>query len=295
MAKTSYIEIPSGYESIYKAVLQSGDRFTLPNVRVKTPFLSRKKIKGITEKSLLVSLGPVWQALDQGVKNAWNAAGVASKMSGFKLFVQDTSYRKRLAIPGYADPNINYQSLVGHIEIVGPATGLQIEQPHPLTYYVMHKVTGTRSQYIPVAVTESFGFPLEIGISWKTALTSLGSGSGARFFAVVYSSYQGKTLETILQIPFGLTDDWQKTTATLSTVFGLVQGYSVFIEVVNCTGDLYFDDVIIEHSGQNWARDPNCNAIASSFTGAYQQVARHWAATNATDGAGFRSEYHIPN
>lgn len=291
MAKTSYLDIPDGYDALFFKGLQSGDRFTIPRIRVKSQFLSRAKIKNLTLKSLAVSEAPAWAALSDAERAAWSAAGAAAKMTGFTAFIHDIDYRRKAGVSGYATPSTLYQALVGALEISAPATGLQIEQPHPYQYFVQKKIPGTRDQFSPVPITESFGLPLTIAISWSTALTSLGAGSGARFFAKVFSSYQGLSLETIVQIPFGLSDAWQRTSATLSSVVGPVTGYAVYIEVVNCTGTLYFDDVSIEHNSQNWARDPNCNSIQSTFTKAFAQVPRHWAATNLTDGAGFHSVY----
>ena len=294
MAKVSFVDIPSGLEAAYRKVLQPGDRFTFSRVRVKQLFLSRSRIRGITQHSVLVQLGPVWAAMSPTDQAAWNAAGVASGLTGFKMFVYDTAARRRAGLSGYATPNATYQALVGRITVASPATGLQIEQPHPLNYFVYHKVVGTRSQYNPVAVTESFGFPLDIGISWHTALTPLGGDARARFYCIVYSSYQGTDIATTLEIPFGMTDAWQRATASLSTVVGPVQSYEAFIEVYNATGDLFFDDVDITHTGHNWARDPNCNNVAQAFTKAYAQIPRHWAPTNISDGADFGSVYFVP-
>jgi len=291
MAKVSYLNVPSGMEAAYKKGLQSGDRFTFSRVRVKDLFLSRARVKGITQKSYLVSLAPVWQSLTDGQRALWSAAGAACGLTGWKMFVTDTVDRRKAGISGYALPNATYQAMVGRIEIVAPATGLLIEQAHPDTYYVNHHIVGTRSQYIPVAVNEPFSFPLEIAISWHTDLTAAGVSPRARFFCIVYSSYQGRTLEEYVQISFGLTDAWQRASATLSAVTGPVQGYSAFIELYNVRGNLYFDNVEIKHGGENWARDPACNNVAQSFTKAFQQVERHWAPLNISDGADFGSFY----
>ena len=294
MAKVSYLQIPAGLEDDYWATLRPGDRFAFSRVCVKDLFQSRNRVKGITVKSQLVALAPVWAALTSAEKLAWEAAGLESSLHGWKMFVADTTARRRAGVSGYATPNTIFQSMVGRIQVVAPATGLQIEQAHPSVYYVQKKVTGTKSQYSPKAIQEPFALPLTIGISWHSALTALGGDARARFLIVVYSSYQGTTIETPLSIPFGMTDAWQRATATLSTVLGQVRGYEAFIEVYNARGDLYFDNVDIHHTYENWARDPICNNIGQSFTHAYIQVAKHWVPTNISDGADFGSVYFIP-
>jgi hypothetical protein len=291
MAKVSFLDIPSGLQAAYSRVLQPGDRFTNSRVYVKQQFLSRQRIKGITQRSFLVSLAPVWAALTGGEQSAWNAAAALSGLTGWKLFVYDTVARRKAGFTGYATPVLPYQAMVGEIAISGVATGLLIEQPHPLNYYVYKKVIGTRSQYNPVAVTEAFGFPLEIGISWQTSLTALDGLARARMYVEVISSYQGRDIVTLLQIPFGLNDTWRSATATLSTVVGPVRSYSAYIEVYHCTGTLLFDNVSITHTGHNWARDPDCNNVAQAFTNQYEQIPKHWAPLNMVDGAQFGSVY----
>jgi hypothetical protein len=290
----SYIEIPSGYEDIYKKGIQPGDRFQFSRVRVKDLFLSRARVKGITQRSQLVALAPIWAGFDSPTRAAWNSAGSQSGLTGWKQFVLDTTERRKAGYSGYATPNDLYQSEVGRILVQAPATGLTIEQDHPLTYYVQKKVPGTRSQYVPVPVSEPFGFPLEIAISWKSDLTAIDGDARARFFCIVYSMYQGRTLENVVEIPFGLSDDWTRDSASISVVTGPVKGYSAFIEVYNATGNLYFDNVSITHNGENWARDPACNNISQSFTKAFAQVAKHWAPTNISEGADFGSIYFVP-
>ena len=291
MARVSYIVLPPGYEDLYKSKIQPGDRFTFSRVRVKDIFLSRARVKGLSIRSQLVTLAPVWQALSVGEKDAWTAAGEACGLTGWKMFVVDTTERRKAGFSGYATPNTLYQSEVGRIFVESPATGLLIEQAHPLTYFVKRKVTGTRSQYSPVAISESFSLPLEISCSYKTDLTALGSDARARFFCVVYSSYQGTTREATVALDFGLSDDWQRVTATISSVVGPIQGYSAFFEVYNARGDLFFDNVSIKHGGENWARDPACNNVSQNFTRAFYQVAKHWVAVNPSEGADFGSFY----
>lgn len=291
MAKVSYIGLPPGYEDSYKKGLQPGDRFTFSRIRVKDLFLSRSRVKGITQKSQLVALSPVWQALSGGVKANWNDAGLASGLTGWKQFVVDTTERRKAGLSGYANPSVLHQSEVGRILIESPATGLLIEQAHPLTYYVYKKVPGTRSQYQSVPVLEAFSLPLILTISYKSELTAIDGDARARFYCVVYSSYQGRTIETEISLNFSLSHGWDRISTTLSSVIGPIRGYSAFIEVYNATGNLYFDNVSIEHGSQNWARDADCNNISQSFTKAFFQVAKHWVAVNPSDGSDFGSVY----
>jgi len=292
MAKTSYQLIPPEYDLSYSRALCSGDRYTIPRVRRKVSFISRNRIKGLTEKSLIPVLAPVWAELSESDKTLWTDTGANCNLSGFKHFLKDRAFRIKNDLEGYAVPNDYHQVEVGLLRLESPATAMKIQQLHPLNYWVQRKVTGTKSQYQPVSITESFGLPLHIEISYRGILTSAGEGAFAKFYCVVYSHYQGRIIESAVEIPFTLSQAWTRETADISSVIGLARGYTAFIEIYNCTGDLLIDNVNIEHSGQNWCRDPFCNDIDQGFTKAFFQVPKHWNAVDLPDGAFFGSVYY---
>ena len=292
MAKTSFIDIPDGLEVFFAKALTSSDRFQFPSIRRKPLFATRKKIAALTQKSVMPQAKIAWANLTSEQKIAWVNASAFGYASGWQLFLIDYADRLKnsLSVPGI--PNLIFQDKVGHIEIVSPASTIKLEQVHPLTYWVQRKVTGTRNQYVPRQIIESFVLPLSIGISWKTSLVAVGPAPFAKFYAVVLSHYQGRNILTNCEINFGLADDWIKATASLSSVIGLVVGYSVFIEAGDVTGEIFFDDVIISHSDQNWARDPKCNSVAVEFTKAFAQIPRHWAPVDLPVGTYYESIYY---
>jgi hypothetical protein len=269
----------------------SGDRYQIPRVRRKVLFLSRNRKKGLTEKSLIPTLSPVWNSLTQDERDLWTSTGALCNLTGFKHFLKDKAFRIKNDLEGYATPNIYHQVEVGLLRVEAPATGLLIEQLHPLNYFIYKKVTGKRSEYQPFPITENFDLPLEISLNYKSNLASIGSGAFAKFYCIVYSHYQGLTIETPCEISFPLIQDWTTANVSISKVTGFVRGYTAFIEIFNARGDLFIDDVSIEHSGQNWCRDPFCNDIDQGFTKAFYQIPKNWNAVDIQDGAWFGSIY----
>lgn len=292
VAKTSFQLIPAEYDTAYSKVLCSGDRYTIPRVRRKVAFLSRNRKKGLTEKSLIPVLSPIWNELTQEQRDLWTSTGANSNLTGFKHFLKDRAFRIKNDLEGFATPNEYHQVEVGLLRVESPATALKIQQLHPLNYWVQKKVTGTKNQYQPVAITESFDLPLHIEISYTANLTSVGAGAFAKFYCIVYSHYQGRIIETPCEINFNLSQAWTREDVTISSVLGLVRGYTAFIEIYNAQGDLQIDNISIEHSGQNWCRDPFCNDIDQGFTKAFFQVPKHWNAVDMPDGAWFGSVYY---
>jgi hypothetical protein len=116
-------------------------------------------------------------------------------------------------------------------------------------------------------------------------------GAVARFSAIIYSSYQGRTIETPADIDFDLVTDWKSASFGIGEVIGLVRGYALFLELDMVTGDVWFDDVQAVHSGQNWVRDKNCNNIRQTFTKQFFQVPAHWVAIDLPAGSYYNSEY----
>lgn len=292
MAKTSYQLITPELSAAYSRTLTSGDRFDIPRVRRRVLYTSRRRVKGITEKSLLPETALAWSLLSIAERDAWNAAGVATGMSGYKCFLKEHALRLRNDLDGYGVPNLLHQNLVGLLRVESPATRMRIAQLHPAWYYVLRKVRGSRDSYESVRVQESFGLPLTISVSYNAILTAAGANPRARFYCVVESHYQGRTVENVVEVPFSLGAGWQRATATLTGVVGSERSYTAFIEIIDAVGDLLIDNVELLHSGQNWARDPHCNDMNQGFTKAFYQVAKHWIADDVPDGAYFESVYY---
>lgn len=291
MAKTSFIQIPAGMEDAFYKILQPGDRFNFPRIRRKNLFISRKRVKGLTQKSLLPAISEVWAGLSAPAKGAWQTAADEMGMTAFKLFTQDQSARIKNDVAGVATPSILHQSWVGKIQVDSPADYFKIAQFHPSTYFLRKKVR-KYDRYEEVKVTELVSLPLTIAISYRSNLTAIvGQTPKARFYALVISLYQGRQIENILEIPFDLVSDWERLEVSLSSVIGAVNGYTLFIELENVNGTLEFDNVKSYHNAQNWARDPWCNDINQTLTSVWFQIPKHWAPVDMPESAFYDSVY----
>ena len=313
MAKTTYQSIPAGLEEGFFKCLKSGDRFTYARFSRSKTIISRKLKNKLTSKSLLPIIKDFWNPFTTEQKAAWSAAGVACGKTGYRLFVQDQSYRIKYDVAGVATPSTYHQYKVGYLSIAAPATEIQIKQLHPQFYWVLAPVVGKKGMKEPVKVTENFSLPLKIGLNYKSNLVSQGAGSFARLYGEVWSIYQGQDILTPFYIDLDLTtstfaacgiaecgywecgnqadNDWASVEATCDFVHGLAIGYNLFIHLYNLRGDLYIDIIKAEHNATNWARDPYCLDINQAFTKAFYQIPKHWAAVILPEGAGYDSIY----
>ena len=291
MAQTSYIDLTPEQEDLFFKGLNSQDRFTYPRVTRKLTLFSVKRKHGLSQRSFLPAIALLWNAFSDAERLAWSNAGAECGLNGWRLFVQDQSYRIKNDIAGVATPTLLHQALVGFLNIEAPATEIKIAQYHPRAYWVSHKVYGKKGMYVPLEVTEDFALPLKIQLNYKSNLVSQGAGSFAKFYAVVRSSYQGVDRFDNIEIPLDLITDWKEADATLTTVLGYVIGYTLYFHLYNLRGTLEFDNIEAEHSSQNWCRDPFCKNINEGFTKAFFQIPKHWVAVELPDGATYESFY----
>jgi hypothetical protein len=291
MAKTSYVEVPLEMEQAFKQCLQSGDRYTFPRIVRKHRYVSRERKSFLRRSQMVSQCAEIWKNFTQTVRDSWIAASLESGQRGYSLFVQDQVYRIKYGIPGEATPSLLHQYKVGRIVILAPSNDIRIAQFHPSSYYVYKKISGTKSQYQAVPVSEIFSLPLTISINYKSNLVSAGAFPSARFYAEVYHNYQGNTLTTTLECDLDLSTDWVNISANLSSVAGLAIGYNLYIDIHDCTGELQFDDVKATHNLTNWVRGFQCNQIDQSFTKQFYQVPRNWVPEIISDDAFFDSVY----
>jgi len=291
MAKTSYLSIPSGSENAFYNNLKSTDRFFYSKLARNDTLLSKKRKKGVSQKSLLPTIAALWNSFDESTKAAWNAAGVYTNLNGWRLFTQDQCIRIKNDMGGVATPSDHHQSWVGEIKINAPATEIKIAQIHPHSYYVSRKITGTKSMYQPVEIIESLTLPLQIGIGYQSNLVAVGPNPYAKLSAVIWNSYQGRSDDTELKIDFDLVSDWQTVTATLNTLRGTLIGYTLYLEFHDLQGEIYFDNIKALHGGVNWVRDFACTNIAQTFTKQWFQIPSHWVALILPNGAEYDTVY----
>jgi hypothetical protein len=289
MAKTSYIELDDPTRVLYFGPLTSGDRFVFPRIRRKSLLLSRSRLKGLTNKTLLPQIAAAWAALDDTAKAAWSTAGAYFNKSGWHYFTAQQSLRLKNGFSGIGLTSIYHQAKVGYINIQSPATSATLAQFHPAMYWISKPVKGKKSMRELVQIQENITLPFTLGVSIKTNLTAAGGSPLARFFAKILYTYQGRNIFHEESFILDLVHDWQILSSVLSEAPGPVISYNLYIELIDVQGELWFDNVKAIHAAQNWARDPYCSGIKTEFTKAFVQVPKNWAPEVLPDGAFYDS------
>lgn len=291
MAKISYVNVPAGLQDKFFLGLAPTDRFNFPHLSVKNPYLSVKRKKGLSQRSLMPQVSELWASLSSEEKTAWANAGHECGLSGWQDFLAEQCARIKNQISGTGTPSTLHQGFVGNLHIDAPADGIWIAQFHPNTYWVSRKVAGTKAQYAPVLVNENIALPLTISCNYKSELAQVGDYHDTFFYAILQYSYQGVTRSVTANVTLDLTHDWVHVSAPVPAINGYIVGYTLYFFLGGVTGDLYFDNVKVEHSGQNWARDPHCKNINQGFTRMFFQVPSHWVPLDLPTGSFLQSIY----
>ena len=291
MVRVTYVDVLPGLEEAFFTGVKSSDRFTYSRLVKKQAFYTKKSVVGLTARSMLPEISAAWELLSGAEKLAWSNAGAECNLNGWRLFVQDKSLRIKNEMAGVATPSLLHQSLVGNLHIESPATELKIIQIHPKFYWISQNVIGKKGMYEPVLITEDLALPVTISLNYKSELATSNGENFAKLYARFWHSYQGADLYEDLEIPLDYAADWKYAEATLTELLGYVIRYDLYLHLKGLTGDLYIDNIKVEHSAQNWVRDPFCKDINQGFTRAFYQVPKHWAGVIVPDGAWYDSIY----
>lgn len=294
MTNVTGLLIPPELTRLFNEVFRVNDARRFGSVSKRGHLLSRAQSLKVSSRSLLPQVSALWGALTPAERLAWKTAGVQSSVGGWNLFVQDTCYRLKHSIPGIATPNIVQQYKVGRVEINSPASAAQLVQYHPVEYFRLRKVRGSKALFVDEKIIELLVLPLSIGISYRSNLIVPSGTGNVEFYAEVESSYQGRTIKTNLGITLPLSTSWTRYTATLPSVLGVARSYNLFINAVNVRGYIEFDNIRAFHTSNNYARDFRCNDVNNTLTRSNYQIEKSWEELILPAGSAYDSVYPDP-
>jgi hypothetical protein len=302
MAKTQTIEVPDELKNLEQKAIERRDRFFLGVAQghkrepskaqkrlLKRPAVVNSPMEG--RGSLFRYLAPFWRNLTPEQKALWSAAAPFSSLTNWQLFISDNAARIRNSLTLEVPPSELWQVRTGYFNIESPATELILKQEHPVEYYVTQKITGTPWKSELVRIVENFSLPLELQFRYKSDLTAEGPTQRARYYAEVWTSYQGEDVMHVVEVPIEPVSDWTLGTASISGLRGIIIGYTLYIEIVGYRGTLLFDNIRALHSGSNWARDPRCDDITKIFTKGFAIVPPFWIPVSLPTGASFSTVF----
>lgn len=291
MAQVGYLDIPPELITQFQKLLSPTSSRRTGSIRKSGYLPSRAQVVKLKTRSLLPEISARWAAFNEVEKNSWKAAAAVNGMTGWALFVQDAAYRIKYGIAGNATPSLLHQYKVGRLEIKAPASRALLAQYHPERYFVSKKMRGNTTQRVDVAINEILKLPLEVGLSYRAQLTATSPEAVARFYAIIYSSYQGRTIETEVGFDLQKNTGWTQATQESSGIIGIARYYDLWLEFNHIRGWFEWDNVRAYHTGTNWARDPRCTDVNNELSTANFQIEKSWEEQFLPYGAAFDSIY----
>lgn len=291
MAKTETIVVSDELKNLYNAAIERSDPFVFGTAQAHKSLPSDRRRAVLKEQSLFRFLSPIWRELTDEQKQVWKDAAVHNGISGWQLFISDNAARIKTDLPLDVPPSELWQVRAGTLVIDSPADELVLKQEHPQSYYISRKVPGAAWKSELVLLTENFSLPLTLQIRYKADLTPVGGTQSARYFARIWTSYQGQDIYSDLDVNFDPDTDWTFAENSESAIRGILLGYTLYIEIIGYTGELLFDNIRAVHSGSNWALDPRCDEINKTFKKAFAIVPPFWIPVALPSGTSFSSQF----
>jgi len=291
MVKITTLNVPVDLQKKYWKTLAALERFFFPRLARSPKLLSRAREQQLLNATYMFYAADLWKAKSAADKQAWKDAGAKCGLNGWQLYLKDKVYRVVNNIPGDAIPSLYHQYFVGHIKIESPASSILITQSHPYTWWEWYKKSGKKKMYSKQKITERLTFPFKIALSRKTNLTSVGPLPYCYLIAKIIHYYEGYLFYTEYPVDMPLVADWGYQEVSIDAPGGYVGTYELQIRLNDVTGEIYFDDIISEHGGTDFTRDPYCDDITREFFDEWFNVARNWEPTNVPAGALYESIY----
>ena len=260
MALIMGITLPAGLEIVYNKTIRMYDISVLCNVGKNPVFFPRSRYVTLKEITYLFQIAYEWGLLSADTKSEWNYAANVIGEHNYNLFVKDKSYRLKNGIAGNAIPSIYHQSSVGHLQITNPAN------------------SATIAQYNKTRVN----FPASFELCFKTNLTASGDNPSIKVKFTWTRYTAGQNIESTETIELPLISGWDKRKAWITQYSGTRGKWRVEIQLTDVTGDFWFDNVIVQYSGQIKLNDPYC-----------LDVVRWWQEITPPDNVIFETVYPI--
>lgn len=239
MALLMGITLPAGLEIIYNKTLRMYDISVFCNVGKNPRFFPRKRKLQLREISYLFAIAQAWAFFTQEEKDEWMFAANVMGEHGYNLYVQDKSYRIKYGIGGNAVPSLYHQFKVGHFSLSGAATSAKI------VFYNTHRLY----------------WPASFQLCFKTNLTPSGGSPSARLKLIWTRYYTGQNIEETETIDLPLVSGWDKRKQSIAIKPGSKGRWRLELELTDVQGDVWFDNVFVEYSGEIKNNDPYCDDV----------------------------------
>lgn len=243
MPRLMGITLPPGTDNFYHRVATIYNRKVKCIIGVKPDRKARKYGNTARANSTLKVTAATWRAFSAPQKLAWKNAALPESKTGYNLFTRDQNYRNKNGIAGSATPNTLHQFFLGSFNNAGAAANLTCK---------------IGRSFVPAKT-------MTLTANAKGVLVGGGGPASATLVVKVKRYFIGQTFVDVFSLPLDLSSAFKAYSLAITNGPGALALCDFYLEVVNCNGTLYLDDVELIANGNVYNDDPWCNNVESSF------------------------------
>jgi len=251
----------------------------------------KRNFRSLELLSTLPDISLLWSGLSSAQRTAWDVAASYSNLTGYQLFVKDTSYRINNNLAGLGTPNNNHQFKVLEWESAPGSEEFYLRQDHESEYTILVKNIGQKNAYTPVVITEvgtgvfSLEFDYFSDLDWTYE---------PDFFGVyIYFSgtKNGSPSSDSFWFDLEPQTDWTRFSEEFTPDLDEYDFYYVEFDAYPLNGLFRADNFNFYHDGQNWAFDPKCDNIDKEYYFRIDKWEFPWFVDSDIDPSKFESVY----
>lgn len=291
MAKTGEITLTPAEEELYLKALRIENRYTSPIVNKKDITYSRRSFKELVAMSKFEECAILWEQEAESLKTAWDNAGAVCGLTGWELFLQDTTYRLENGLVGTGSPNLLRQYKVLKIGLNSAAIALSADQWHSSPYYLAVRNEGQKNAFTPVEITETPSFPFTWGFNYQIDITKKYAYSAAYARLYMIGREAGSVVSQYNYMYFPLVSGWTQFEEVVDLGWDEFYYYYLRLYFYYCDGTVFIDNLRFEYDSQNWAIDKNCDLARPVYRGALAECRPPWYTGGVSPADFFDSVY----
>ena len=223
----------------------------------------KRNLIEITDLSMLNQCAALWHSLSSGERANWDTAAAYCALTGWELFLQDTSYRLLNNLLGIAAPNIHHQYKVMECVLNCTDEYFSIYQKHYSNYKLRELIPGQKKAYAWNEINEQVVGSLIVEFNYFSDLEEL--DIDYEFYAIIHciGTKDGSLAQDFIFIDLDLKTAWKSFFQLFIPDLDTITFYQIIFSAYHVSGVVMFDNFNFEHDSQNWAFDFNCDSIRS--------------------------------
>lgn len=261
MAQATEFDPSSAEKELMLRALRVEKQYYDPKINRKDIIWTKRRIKDFIDASPLDSCAYIWDLLSTPTKDAWGIAGAYCGLTGWELFVQDTTYRIVNDLVGIASPRSKHQYKVMMCDMGSGNYPLSISQYHEPEYTLKTKNVGQKNAYTWLDIEEDITAPLTVSFNYSADLVEVGPTLSHYIDVWFQGKKDGATASDSFQENLKIDTGWITFSKNFTPDLDTITRYRVEIYIFKYTGIIMFDNFSFEHDGEDWAIDKYCNDV----------------------------------